>query len=147
MRFIAEKVFPDQAASIRSVDIDFEKMAKSFMANQSRSEGIVNSPACTAKVAVSEATPTAFEATNTMPDEAMAANEVGNAGAMVCEPQESKMAVEAGFSLSDNQWEYLAWNKDVARLTSTRPRLPLIPDMHKAPTCTKPPLAVGPDTH
>ena len=128
MRLLDEKVFSDQAAAIRSADIDFEKMAKSFMANQSRSEGIVNSPACTAKVAVSEATSTAFEATNTMPDEAMAANEVGNAGALVCELQESQIAVGAGFSLSDSQWEYLAWNKDVAPVHAT-PRDPETPTL------------------
>ena len=114
MRFNAEEVFPGQAASIRSADIDFEKMVKSFMANQSRSEGIVNSPACNAKVAVSEATSTTFEATNAMPDEAMAASEVGNVGVMVCGPQEAQITVGAGFSLSDSQWDYLAWNKDIA---------------------------------
>ena len=72
MEFLDEKDFFDQAAAIGAADIDFEKMTKSFMANQSRSEGIVNSPACTAKVADFEALSIAPEVTNTTPDEAMA---------------------------------------------------------------------------
>ena len=111
MKFFDEEVFSGQAAA----DINFEKMVKSFMANQSRNEGFVNILAPTAKVVVLETSLVAPEASNTTPGGALAAAEADNAGALVPEPQESYIAVEAGFSISDNQWEYLAWNPDVAQ--------------------------------
>ena len=86
------------------------------MANQSRNEGFVNSLVPTAKVVVLETSLVAPEASNTTPGGALAAAEADNAGALVPEPQESQIAVEAGFSISDNQWEYLAWNPDVAQV-------------------------------
>ena len=117
MKFFDEEVFSGQAAA----DINFEKMVKSFMANQSRNEGFANSLASTAKVAVLETSLVAPEASSITPGEALAAAEADNAGALVPEPQESQIAVEAGFSISDNQWEYLAWNPDVAQAhTSSR---------------------------